>query len=130
MVGKVHTIRPRVQTGAQIEDCRGFLRDRIFDERVNDAGPHGDQPLANQRPLCSISNDFFAVKTRKPGCQLIAEESVGAPGFDGPIGGDHESRVGNVLDLARLHRSSHIPKRRLILPGIPHVFIKGLATGF
>ena len=47
--------------------------------------------------------------------QQIAEERIGALAFDGPIGRSHESRLGNILNLAGLHVSRFRQRWSLIL---------------
>ena len=66
------------------EQKRRTCYESAGDQLLRDRGFHG--PLANQRSLSPISNDVLAVRTRKPGCQRIAKERIGAPGFNGPIG--------------------------------------------
>jgi hypothetical protein len=96
-VWQLYPVGPRIETGAEIENCVDPLLDCLFEELVDDHRADHDRPAADEGIGHGFEDLASMVAGQRPG-QGVAEKGLRSVALQRAKAGDQESRIGDVLN--------------------------------
>lgn len=101
---QAHAIRTCIEAGAEVDNGIGAFHDGPQDEVVDDAGADRHRPAGHRRDARQVPQDVAPVFAGQAFGEWIVEQRIVPACFERAKRGDHECRVGDVLD----QRSGHL----------------------